>query len=216
MTHPRKADVLVADAEPVARCGLVHLINSHPKLRLCAEAETLALARELCSKHKPAVLLLDPAMGDGFSFIKDLPRWSRGTRVVVFTGMSDALAVQRAFKAGACAFVTRRDPVSALMNALVGALTGERHVGPCVEHLLLENLASGTVELHGNDVATLSDRELQIFRLLGRGLGTRAVAMELRVSVKTIETHRQRIKEKLQLANGTELQRRAVLFHAAN
>lgn len=213
MAHPKKADVLIADAEPVARCGLVSLINSHPRLRVCAEAETLALARELCSKHKPAVLVLDPAMGDGFALIKDLPRWSRETRVVVFTGMNDALAVQRAFKVGACAFVTRRDPVSALMNAVVGALSGERHVGPHVEHLLLENLASGSVELHGHEMSALSNRELQVFRLLGSGLGTRAVATELGVSVKTVETHRQRMKEKLQVANGTELQRRAVLFH---
>ncbi len=215
MAHPRKADVLIADAEPVARCGLVHLIDSHPKLRVCAEAETLDRTRELCARHRPAVLVLDPAMGDGFTLIKDLPRWSSRTRVVVFTGMHDALAVQRAFKAGACAFVTRCDPISALMTAIIGALTGERHVGPQVEHLLLENLASGTVELHGNEVSALSNRELQIFRLLGSGLGTRAVATELRLSIKTIETHRQRIKEKLQLANGTELQRRAVLFHAA-
>lgn len=215
MAHPRKADVLIADAEPVARTGLLHLINSHPKFRVCAEAATLDRTREMCIRHQPAVLVLDPAMGDGFTLIKDLPKWSRGTRVVVFTRMNDALAVQRAFKAGACAFVTRCDPISALMTAIIGALTGERHVGPQVEHLLLENLASGTVELHGNEVSALSNRELQIFRLLGSGLGTRAVATELRISVKTIETHRQRIKEKLQLANGTELQRRAVLFHAA-
>jgi DNA-binding NarL/FixJ family response regulator len=213
MAHPRKADVLVADTEPVARCGLVRLLNSHPKLRVCAEAETLAAARELCARHRPAVLVLDPAMGEGFTFIKDLPKWSRGTRVVVFTGQHDALAVQRAFKAGACGFVTRRDPIAALLTAVVGALTGERHVGPQVEHLLLENLATGTVELRGDEMAVLSDRELQVFRLLGSGLGTRAVATELHVSVKTVETHRQRMKEKLQVATSTELHRRAVLFH---
>ena len=207
--------MLVADAEPFARCGLVHLINSHPKLHVCAEAETLALTRELCSRLKPAVLVLDPAMGDGFSFIKDLQRWSRGTRVVVFTGTSDAFAVQQAFKAGACGFVTRRDPVSALIAAVVGALGGERHVGPHVEHLLLENLASGAVELRRDELAALSNRELQVFRLLGSGLGTRAVAEELSLSVKTVETHRQRIKEKLHVQNGAELHRRAVLFNGA-
>ena len=207
--------MLIADAEPVARCGLVHLIGSHPLLRVCAEAETLAVARELCVKHKPAVLVLDPAMSDGFTFIKDLPRWSRGTRVVVFTGSNDALAVQQAFKAGACGFVTRRDPVSALIAAVVGALKGERHVGPCVEHLLLDNLASGAVELRGAEFGALSSREMQVFRLLGRGLGTRAVADELSLSVKTVETHRQRIKEKLGMQNAAELHRRAVLFQGA-
>ncbi len=206
--------MLIADAEPVTRCGLVHLINSHPLLRVCAEADSVAQARQMCSRHKPALLVLDAAMSDGFTLIKDLPRWSRRTRVVVFTGLRDALAVQRAFKAGACAFLTRHDPIPALMHALAGALTGERHVGPCVEHLLLENLACGTVKMAGDDMASLSDRELQVFRLLGSGLGTRGVAEELSVSVKTVESHRQRIKEKLKVASAAELQRRAVLFQS--
>ncbi len=107
--------------------------------------------------------------------------------------------------------MTRRDPVSALMAAVLGALDGERHVGPQVEHLLLENLASGAVELRGDELESLSNRELQVFRLLGRGLGTRAVAEELSLSVKTVETHRQRIKEKLHVQNASELHRRAVL-----
>lgn len=215
MAHPRKADVLVADSEPVARAGLVHLLNSHSRLRVCAEAEMLDAVRELCLRHKPAVLVLDPAMGDGFTFIKDLPRWSRDTRAVAFTSLGDALSVQRAFKAGVCGYVTRRDPVVAVMTAIVGALTGERHVGPRVENVLLAHLALGAVEMRDDETAALSNRELQIFRLLGSGLGTRAVAEELRLSIKTIETHRQRIKEKLQLTSGTELQRRAVLFHGA-
>src|SRR5687768_3495890 len=134
MANPRKAEVLVADAEPVARTGMIHLINSHPKLRVCAEAETQAMARELCERHKPAVLVLDVAMGDGLSLIHDLPRWSRETRVVVFTSTNDALAVQRAFKAGACAYVTRRDPVAAVIAAVVAALAGDRYVGPRVQH----------------------------------------------------------------------------------
>ncbi|MEO7318275.1 MAG: response regulator transcription factor [Chthoniobacteraceae bacterium] len=211
-----KANVIVADAEAVARFGLVKLIDSHKQLRVCAEAESLSAARELCAKHQPEVVVLDPAMGDGFAFIKDVPRWSPRTRVVAMTGLEDALSVQRAFKAGACGYVTRRDPVAAVIAAILGAVAGERHVGPRVEHVLLERLASGGVEIRDSDEAALSDRELQVFRLLGRGLGTRAVAEELRVSVKTVETHRQRIRGKLHLATGTELQRRAVLYHGAN
>lgn len=212
MAHPRKADVLVADPEPVARNGLIHLINSHPELRVCAEAETLPLTRELCSKHKPAVLVLDPAMSDGFTFIKDLPRWSRGTRVVVFTGLNDMLSVQRAFKAGACGYITRHDSVASLMAAIGGALVGERHLGPRVQRILLGDLARGSMQMDQGELSLLSHREMDVFRLLGSGRGTRGVAEELRVSVKTVETHRQRIKQKLGLVSGAELLRRAVLF----
>jgi DNA-binding NarL/FixJ family response regulator len=74
MAYPRKADVLIADAEPVARAGLISLINSHPSLRVCAEAEDLKSARVLVAKHRPAVAVLDVARGDGVAFIKDLPR----------------------------------------------------------------------------------------------------------------------------------------------
>jgi len=213
MAHPRKADVLIADAEPVARAGLIYLINSHPALRVCAEAEDLKSARALVAKHRPAVAVLDVAMGDGVAFIKDLPRWSRGTRAVVFTARAEAMDVQRALQAGACGYVVRRDPVVALMAAIVGALSGEQHVGPLVERTLLKNLSSGAVEMRGSEVSALSNRELQIFRMIGRGLPTREVAEELSVSVKTVETHRQRIKEKLHVTSGAELQRRAVLFH---
>jgi DNA-binding NarL/FixJ family response regulator len=216
MATPRKADVLVTDAEPLARTGLVHLINSHPRMRVCAEAETLARARELCSQHRPHVVVIDPVMGDGCTFIKDLPRWSSGTRAVVVTRLHDAQSVQRAFKAGACGYVTRRDPVAAVIAALLAAIEGRRFAGPEIEVLLLDNLACGAIELQDQEVARLSDRELEVFRLIGRGLGTRAVATELHLSMKTVETHRERIRRKLQIETSGELQRRAVLHCGAN
>jgi DNA-binding NarL/FixJ family response regulator len=212
MTMLRKASVLVVDPEPVARCGLVQLINSHPELRVCGEAETVGQTRDFCAHLKPEVLVFDPALTDGFSLVKELRRWSARTHVVVFTALEDAISVQRAFKAGVCGYVTRRDPVEALMTAILDARSGGRHVGPRVEHLLLEKLATGSVEMRENEIASLSDRELQVFRLVGIGSNTRAIAEELHLSVKTVETHRYRIREKLHLGDSAELQRRAVLF----
>lgn len=206
--------MLVADPEPVTRGGLIQLINEQPQLRVCAETETLLRARELCAEHKPRVVMMDLAMGDSFAFIAELTRTKPETRVVIFTAQCDWISVQRAFKAGACAFVARRDPVSALIAALIGALSGERHVGPGIERLLLDNLARGTVEMEENEAAGLSDRELQVFQLMGLGHNTRTLAAKLGVSTKTIETHRRRMKMKLGVSTGTELQRRAVLFRA--
>ncbi len=212
MANSRKARVLVADAEVVARFGLVQLITSHPHLSICGEAATLPAARELVARLKPEVVVFDPAMGEGCAFVKDLARWSAGTRAVVLTGVCDALAVQRALKAGVCGYVTRRDPVEAVLTAIVRAAEGRRHIGPQVEAVLLEGMARGAMAVQDGDGAALSDRELQVYRLMGQGLGTRALAVELQVSVKTVETHRQRIREKLGIATGSELQRRAVLF----
>ncbi len=215
MAQQRKARVLVADAEALARFGLVRLLDSHALLAVCGEAETLAAARDLAAKIKPEILIFDPAMGDGCGFLKELACWSRDTRTVVLTNRCDTLSVQRAMKAGVCGYVSRRDPVVSLMSAVVGALTGERHLGPQVQRMVLDGLAIGAMEVRGCEESCLSDRELQVYCLLGQGLGTRAVAVELSVSMKTVETHRQRIREKLRLANGSELQRRAVLYHGA-
>lgn len=215
VAYLKKADVLVANAEPVLRAGLAHLIGAHPRLRVCAEAETAEQVRHLCKRHKPCVLVLDPVMGDGFALIQDVQRQSPAPHVVVFSASGDAATVQRAFRAGACGFVTRRDPISALMSAVVGAIEGARHIGPAVEHLLLDNLASGAVEMSGDETAKLSNRELQIFELIGRGLTARAVATELGISLKTVDTHRERIKGKLGVRTCAELQHWA-LRHEGN
>ena len=215
MPTPQKANVLVVDAQPVMRHGLVDLINSHRKLRVCAEAEAAPAARELCARHRPELAVLDLGLSDGFALLKDFQRWAPGIRIVAFTALDDALSVQRALQAGAQGYVTRLDPAAELLTALEHALDGHRHVGPRVAHLLLDRLACGSVEMRGNAEAALSDRELQVFHAIGRGMGTRAIAEDLRVSVKTVETHRQRIKEKLHLRDGCDLQKRAVLFHHA-
>ena len=214
MATSKKTNVLVVDPEPVARFGLVQLINSHPAFRVAGETDSLPVAREMASRLKPQVVVLDPSLDDGVRFIRELAHAKAPARVVAFTSLEDALSVQQAFQAGVCGYVTRRDPLSAVIGAIVGAASGERHVGPRVEHVLLDRLACGAVQLSGDETGVLSQRERQVFRLLGAGRSGRTIASELGVSVKTVETHRQRIKEKLRLKNGAELNRRAVL--AAN
>ena len=216
MRTQRKASVLLVDAEPVMRCGLLHLVNSHAALHVCGEAGTLPAARAACERWKPDVVVLDVAMngGEGFALVKELPRWNPTVAVVAFTGLEDTASVQRALRAGVCGYVTRVDPVASLLGAIMGALVGERHVGPRVEHVLLETLALGSVRMGADELAGLSERERQVFRLIGSGLKAGAVAAELRLSVKTVETHQKHIREKLHLRDGTDLQRRATIFHA--
>jgi len=211
MVNPRKARVLVVDAEPVSRFGLVHLLNAHERLQVIAEAEVMPVARELCVRHRPELVVLDAALGDGLAFIREVKQLSPQGRVIVFTSQADALSVTRAFRAGAVGYVTRRDSVSSLMSTVLGVLNGERQVAPSVQRVLVEQMMTGGVEVKGRSESVLSDRELQVYQLLGQGLKARAVAAELRLSVKTVETHVQRIKVKLGVANAGELQRRAIL-----
>ncbi len=212
MQKTKKIQVVVMDAQPMARLGMRHLLASHDRLEVCGEAACARSARELCEKWQPGLLVLDAVLADGFTLIQDLSRWSAQTRVVVFTGQADSTTVQRALQAGALGFVTRLDPVTALLGAMLEAAEGRRMVGPQVESLLLANLASGGVELRSGGVEALTRRELEIFRLIGSGAATKAVAAELRLSVKTVESYRGKIKDKLGLRSGHELQRQAMYY----
>ena len=216
MPNSRKANVLVVDAEPVARFGLVQLINSQARLRVCGEGENLREVRALLARLKPDVVVLDPALGDGEHFIRDLVRSKAAPRVVAFTAQEDALSVQRTIQAGVCGYVTRRDTVADVIAVILAAVDGKRLVGPRTNALLLGRIADGTVRVSGDEIAVLSPRERQVFQLLGAGKSTRVIASELGVSMKTVETHRQRIKGKLHLKDCAELNHRALLATNGN
>jgi DNA-binding NarL/FixJ family response regulator len=130
-------------------------------------------------------------------------------RTLVLTAREDALSVQRAFRAGACGYIVTQDETSEVLQALERIAAGEFYVSATVARALLQMLARGSIETPRDRCAQLSDRELQVFRLIGSGLGTSRVAEELQLSIKTIETHRQHIKEKLGLTKAPELTRRA-------
>ncbi|HET6410150.1 MAG TPA: response regulator transcription factor [Chthoniobacteraceae bacterium] len=208
-----KLSLVVAEPQPVSRHGLISLLNSHAGLRVIADTGSTRLARDLCAKLRPDLLVIDPALddGEGQSLVEELSRWTRNTRVVAFTSREDAMSVQQAFQAGVYGYVTRLDPVQTLLAAVVGAGIGDRHISPRVEALLLERLARGSISIHAPGLESLSKRERQIFRLLGEGRTAREMADSLRVSVKTIESHQERIKDKLKIRTAAELRNRAAL-----
>ena len=211
MTSLRENSVIIAEAEPVTQLGLAYLINKEPSLRVCGQASGLPGARELCERHQPALLVVDVALGDGLGFVKDLPRWSPRTRVVVFTAVAEVVTVQRAFQAGVWGYVLRRDPATALVTALHGALLGVRHVSPQMENLMLGNLANGSLQVKGEGRGNLSNRESEVLRHLGQGFDTRKISQEMTVSIKTIETHCQRMKEKLGMRSLSALRQYAAV-----
>ncbi len=212
MNRPPQSDVLVIEAEPVLRHGLVSLFNSHPKLRIVGEAETVRSGREYCEKLKPDIVVINPALdgGEGFVLLKDMPRWAAQARTVAFSAMEDPESVKRAFAAGACGYVARRDPVSEVIAAVLSAAEGERRVGPAIEKVLLAHLAAGMKQADTGAAAQLSSREWQVFRLIGEGRAIREIAEMLGIDVQTVASHQQRIKKKLGLRSGAELRKRAV------
>lgn len=202
--------VLVVHASPLLRLGIWAALSSIKTLRISAETNSASEALDLFNRHRPQVVILGLTLrhGDGVCLIRDLIRLDAGTVILVVSNRTDALSVQRTFRAGARGYLAPQEDLSEFRRALNQILAGELYAGPGVARVFLEVMANGTSAPAANE-AGLSDRELQIFHMIGRGFGPTRVARELRLSIKTIETHRMRIRQKLGLENGNELNRRA-------
>lgn len=210
-----RARVLIVHSSPVTRFGLAILLTESGRFAVCAQTDAAAMARELFEQHQPDLVVTGLTLrgGDGIGLIKDFRKLHPTSRTLVLSKRDDALAMQRAFRAGARAYLMAGDETTEILKALDRILAGELYASASVGQRLLENLADG--QLKSNDaskVTSLSDRELQIFSLFGRGFGATRLAKELHLSVKTIETHQMRIKEKLGLRSAAELSKEASLW----
>jgi DNA-binding NarL/FixJ family response regulator len=207
MAPLKKLSVLIVHHAPLARFGLTRLIRSNRRFKVIGDTGEAPVARRIFTATAPELVVLSLTLqhGDGISLLKDFKRLDATARALVLTARTDSLSVQRAFRAGARGYVVAEDETAEVLHALERIAAGELYASATVARGLLEMLANGSVEPRGDRCGQLSDRELQVFRLIGSGLGTSRVARELHLSVKTIETHRQRIKQKLGLTSGTEL-----------
>lgn len=211
MDTPKTLSVLVVHHAPVTRLGLTTLLKSTHGFKVVGQTSSAPVARRLFAEIQPDLVILSLTLqqGDGISLVRDFRKMNRAARTLVLTAREDPLSMQRAFKAGACGYVVTEDETKEVLHALERIAAGELYASATVAHRVLQMLAAGSIEIQREPCANLSDRELQVFRLIGSGLGTSRVAEELHLSVKTIETHRQHIKEKLGMIKGLELNRRA-------
>ena len=214
MDRNGRKEVVVANPVPMLRLGWQHLVAVHSEMRVCGEAATLARAYELCLSKQPDVLVLDPTMenGEGFIFMKKLPQWQANVRLVVFSSQLSSAAVDRAFKLGAVAVISCRDSETSILTALMAASEGRFHMSPCVAEDRSMELAGQLPQAFCPAEQMLTDRELHIYRLIGQGFPMKQVAHEAGISVKTVESHKLRMKQKLELRSYAELRRQATLF----
>src|SRR5712691_1175043 len=206
-----KPKVLIVHSAPLTRFGLTRLIEPSGRFDVCAETDDAPTARELFVRHQPKIVVLGLTLrgGDGFELIKDFRKLNPSARTIVLTTHEDPLSMQRAFRAGARGYLVVQDDVSEILTAFGEILAGNLYTSASVLRRLLENLANGGIESVTSELRTLSDRELQVFSLIGRGFGASRLANELHLSVKTIETHQTHIKEKLGLRSAAELSKKA-------
>jgi DNA-binding NarL/FixJ family response regulator len=204
------AKVLIVDDHPLVREGLASRVGALPDFAVCGEAADIETALRLVETTEPDLMIVDLALkgGHGLDLIKRVKRSASRTKMLVLSVYDEALFAERALRAGAHGYVNKQEAQQVVVAALRKLLAGEHYVSPQMTETLVGRLIIG--EAPASDVDRLSDRELQIFELIGRGTATRDIAKQLRLSIHTVETHRERIRAKLNLDSGTELTQRAV------
>jgi DNA-binding NarL/FixJ family response regulator len=205
--------ILVVDDHPIVRLGIRQMIAADPRLVICGEAESAAAALRLVESTKPHLALLDLSLhdGTGLELIRSFREVAPDVRILVLSMHDEALFAEPALRAGAHGYIMKQEAIDGLAHAIQELVAGRRFVSSRMSQQLLERLGDGAPTT-GDRLGGLTDRELEVFELIGRGLGTGAIADRLNVSVKTIETYRSNIKSKLDLKDATDLIRFAVMW----
>jgi DNA-binding NarL/FixJ family response regulator len=210
--HSRKRRLYLVDDHPVTNDGLAQLINFQADLEVCGQATTAASAIAGIDALQPNLAVVDLSLGgsSGLELIKQVSSRHPDLRVLVLSVHDEEIYAPRALRAGARGYVMKQAPTSEVMGAIRTVLAGEIYVSQTMRTRLLEKHLQGSPRPNRTELDCLSDRELEVFELIGHGHATRAIASRLHLSVSTVEAHRAHIKEKLKLRNATQLVRRAV------
>jgi DNA-binding NarL/FixJ family response regulator len=187
-------------------------IDRQPDLTVCGEAEDLAEALKLVERERPDVVVIDVGLktGSGIDLVQRIQARDASIRLLVWSMHPDALYAERALRAGALGYVNKAQATTRIVEAIRCILEGRIFLSEETAERLLHVAVGGRRAFDESPVAALSNRELEVFELIGTGMKTSEIAARLRLSPHTIETHQQRIKEKLQQRNAAELRRAAV------
>ncbi len=209
---PVRRRVLVIDDHPFMRAGLTQLIDRQADMQACGEAGNPVEALQLLARSRPDLVLTDITMPgrSGLEFIKDLQASMPGLPVLVVSMHDEAIYAERAIRAGARGYIMKEAGGENLLAALRQVLRGEIYVSQRMSALMLENFSARRPRGSSSPIEKLSDREFEVFQLIGQGKSTRDIAAQLHLSSKTVDVHRSHLREKLGLKDTTELVRHAV------
>ena len=206
------ADILIVGDQPIVRQGLIALISNQPDLTICGEARSAAEAYELVETTRPKLVIVELSLqdSDGLGLIKDLARRRRTMKLLALGTDDEPLPAERALRAGAAGYVSKHDSCDTIVQAIHAALNGRVYLSEEMTGRLLLQAFGAHTSPGRSPAEILSHRELEIFRMLGHGFTSREVAAALELSQRTVEAHREHIKEKLKLRNSAELVAHAV------
>lgn len=215
--------ILLVDDHPITRQGLAAMIGLEPDLHVCGEAPDAVAAIAAVGRLNPDLVVVDLSLPgrNGLEFLKDLGALHPGTAALVLSMHDESLYAERAIRAGARGYLMKSAGGLAVMDAIRTVLSGRIFVSAAVSSRILESIAHPTPAEAPNPsgpdarMRQLSDREFEVFQLIGQGLGTREIAGRLHLGVKTVEAHRAHLKKKLQIRDATALVREAVRWTEA-
>lgn len=205
-----KSRVFIVEDHPMFQERLAELINKEPELCVCGAADNTTDALRLIKSTNAQVAVVDITLkgANGLELIKDLTARNEGVPVLVLSMHDEALYAERALRAGAKGYVSKQEPSSKVMEAIKQVLQGEAYLSQKSVTKILKTIQTGPREISG--MARLTDRELEVFELIGHGRTTREISTSLHLGLSTVDTYRARIKEKLNLENASQLAHEAI------
>ena len=213
MTGQRRVRrVLIVDDHPIVRQGLRRVMENEVDLSVCGEAESVRDARQAIKDLKPDALIADISLkqSDGIELVRDVRAHHPQLPILVLSMHDETIYAERMLSAGANGYIMKQAASEQFLIAMRRVLDGGIYVSEAVGNNMIQKFAAGAAYISANPIDRLSNRELQILHMIGKGMSTRETAQSLNLSIKTVESHRQRIKRKLNLATGTQLIQYAV------
>ncbi len=206
--------ILIVDDHPILRMGMKELLDQEKDFEVCAVAENIASARRAMKESEPHLAIVDISLANenGLDLVKEISGGARKVAVLVLSMHDESVWAERAIRAGARGYIMKKEAAESIVGAVRNILEGRIHVSEKIMMRLLDKFHDGTDTSSASTEEALTDRELEVFRLIGMGLSTREIAARMKLGVKTIGTYRDRIKQKLGIKSGAELTRRAVLW----
>lgn len=207
-----KAKVFLVDDHPIVRQGLGLLINREPDLVVCGEAEDAPSALQRMVSAQPDLMVIDISLDgpDGLELLKTIRLKEPILPVLILSMHEESTYAERSLRAGANGYIMKQEATERVLVAIRRILEGKVYLSERLTNKMLEQFVHGAGSSKNDPLMTLSDRELEVYRLIGAGHGTRQIADELHVSVKTVESYQAHIKEKLSLRNARELVQHAI------
>jgi DNA-binding NarL/FixJ family response regulator len=204
----KPARVLIVDDHPAVREALAFRISRQPDLEVCGQAAEMSEALSLLADARPDVAVIDISLknSSGIDLIKRINDRNDYVRILVWSMHSESLYAERALRAGALGYINKDQATDKIVEAIRQVLSGKVWLSETMaERMLQRTVGAGRKEVARSPLQSLADRELEVFRLIGEGIKTADIAKQLHLSIKTVETYRDRIREKLDLSDGTKL-----------